>query len=352
VIVPFGGVEIVAPNLHRRFSGVTATIVALIPEQAKSVSIASCGPNLPGSVPRVRLRDVIFGGWRRPPSGRRRIWHARRNDEMILGVLLARVLRQPWKLVFTSAARRDHTALTRFLLRRMDGVIATSEYAGAHLKVPHTVIRHGVDLDRFTPAPDKAAAWAQTGLPGLYGIGAFGRVRAQKGSDLFIAAMLRLLPRYPDWTAVITGLEAIEERPFIDRLKSDVRAAGLEGRIRFLGERPQDEVPLWFRTVSLYVAPMRSEGFGLTPLEAMASGTAVVATKTGAAPLLIAEGETGTLIEPDSLDALVAAIEPFLADPAKAEAFGRAGRAKAVAQHGLAAEAAAINAVYERLNSA
>ncbi len=136
MIVPFGGVEIVAPNLHRRFSGVTATIVALVPEQAKSVSIASCGPNLPESVPRVRLRDVIVGGWRRPPSGRRRIWHARRNDEMILGVLLARVLRQPWKLVFTSAARRDHTALTRFLLRRMDGVIATSEYAGAHLKVP------------------------------------------------------------------------------------------------------------------------------------------------------------------------------------------------------------------------
>ncbi len=83
----------------------------------------------------------------------------------------------------------------------------------------------------------------------------------------------------------------------------------------------QDEVPLWFRTVSLYVAPMRSEGFGLTPLEAMASGTAVVATKTGAAPLLIAEGETGTLIEPDSLDALVSAIEPFLSDPEKAETF-------------------------------
>ena len=68
-------------------------------------------------------------------------------------------------------------------------------------------------------------------------------------------------------------------------------------------------MPGWFRRVSLYVAPMRHEGFGLTPLEAMASATAVVATSTGAAPMLVEDGETGVLIPPNDLEALVAAIE-------------------------------------------
>ena len=50
-----------------------------------------------------------------------------------------------------------------------------------------------------------AAAFAEAGLPGRYAIGCFGRVRAQKGSDVFVEAMCRLLPRYPDFTAVMVG---------------------------------------------------------------------------------------------------------------------------------------------------
>ena len=54
------------------------------------------------------------------------------------------------------------------------------------------------------------SAGAETGLPGKYGVGVFGRVRHQKGSDLFIEAMIRLLPNYPAWTAVVTGLMALQ----------------------------------------------------------------------------------------------------------------------------------------------
>jgi mannosyltransferase len=268
---------------------------------------------------------------------------------MIVGVLLKYLLRQPWKLVFTSAAQRRHSRFTRFLIRRMDHVIATSPQAASYLERPATVIEHGVDLERFQPVPDKSAAWRDTGLPGSHGIGAFGRVRAQKGSDLFVAAMIRLLPKYPSWTAVITGLEAAEEAGFIRKLKEDIAAAGLQDRIRMLGEVPRDEVPLWFRRVSLYVAPMRWEGFGLTTLEAMASGTAVVATRTGASPQIVVENETGNLIPPDDLEALVSAIEPYLADAALALERGRNGRTAAEQRHDIKAEAAAINAVYRKL---
>lgn len=340
----------VAPNLHYRYSGVTASIVAIVPEQAKSLAIASVGPHLPEHVPRIPFRQLLARGWSRPPEGRKkRIWHARRNDEMLIGVLLRHVLRQPWILVFSSVAQRKRTGLTRWLMRRMDAIVSPSEFSAAYCEGPVDIVHHGVDIEKFQPAPDRAAAWAESGLPGKYGIGVFGRVRHQKGSDLFIEAMVRLLPKYPEWTAVVTGLMAAEERTFIDGLKSRIAKAHLENRIVLLGERPQDEVPLWFRRVSLYVAPMRNEGFGLTPLEAMASGAAVVATRTGAAPYLVAEDVSGVIVPPDDLEALVAAIEPFLANPAKAEAFGLAGRHKAVSQHTIANEAAAMNAVYERL---
>jgi mannosyltransferase len=323
---------------------VTSTVTALLPWQKEHIRIAAAGWHVPATVPRVPMWRLILGGWSRP-----RVWHARRNDEMIVGVLLRYVMRQPWKLLFTSAAQRKHTRFTRFLIRSMDHVIATSWQAASYLEREATVIEHGVDLRRFQPAEDRDVAWRETGLPGRYGIGAFGRVRAQKGSDLFVAAMIRLLPKYPEWTAVITGLEAPEEAAFIRKLREDIAAAGLEERIRLLGEVPREEVPLWFRRVTLYVAPMRWEGFGLTTLEAMASGTAVVATRTGASPQIVVEGETGNLIPPDDLEALANAIEPYLANPQLAITRGIAGRAAVESRHDIAAEAAAIHAIYREL---
>jgi mannosyltransferase len=340
-------VLVVAPSLHWRYSGVTSTIIALAPRQAKRLPIAALGPFMPPSIPRLSFGQILTRGWSPPPGRRFRIWHARRNNDMIVGLLLKSVLRQPWRIVFTSAGQRWHTSLTRWLLKRMDAVIATSEAAAAYLQVPSVVIHHGVDTERFHPAEDRAAAWAQTGLAGRFGVGAFGRVRPQKGTDLFVEAMIRLLPRYPDASAAITGLVAAEHQVFAAGLKDRIARAGLADRIVFLGQRPSDEMAAWFRRVSVYVAPMRWEGFGLTPLEAMASGAAVVATRTGAAPQLVADGETGFLTPPDDLEALIAAIEPLLADPARAQAMGRAGRAKAVQRHDIDAEAAAIHSVYE-----
>ena len=92
-------IEVLAPNLKRRLSGVTATIVRLLPVQAESIGIVATGPGLPAHVPCVPLRSVIL------MSGRTcRVWHARRNTEMLLGLVLRHVLRKRLKLVFTSAS--------------------------------------------------------------------------------------------------------------------------------------------------------------------------------------------------------------------------------------------------------
>jgi len=339
----------VTPNLHWRYSGVTSTILALSPHVARLGPIACVGAHLPPETPKIPFRQIFTRGWSRPPRGKNRIWHARRNNEMIVGLLLKHVLRQNWKIVFTWAGQRRQSRFTRWMLRRIDGVIATSEASASYLEVPCVIIHHGVDVSRFQPLADRAAEWRKAGLPGSFGIGAFGRLRAQKGTDVLIEAALRLLPRYPEATLVLTGLITPENQAFVTGLKEKIAAAGLERRILFLGEQPREKMPYWFALVTLYVAPMRWEGFGLTPLEAMASGAAVVATRTGAAARLVAEGETGFLVAPGDVEVLAAAMEPLLADPGQAAQMGARGREKAMARHDIAQEAAKIVAFYEQI---
>ncbi|MDR2154088.1 MAG: glycosyltransferase family 4 protein [Burkholderiaceae bacterium] len=344
--------DAVAANLHRRYTGVTSTVNALVACQCTEMRIAAMGWALAPSIARVPLRQLFTQGWSKPPTFGKRIWHARRNDEMIVGILLRHILRQPWKLVFTSAAQRSHTAFTRFLLRRMDAVIATTTQAAGYLNVPSRVINHGVDLQRFAPAADRENAWRETGLPGRYGIGTFGRIRKEKGTDIFVQSMIELLPRHPDWTAVISGWCAPKDQPFLEQLRQKIAAAGLEKRIVFLGLLPTQEVPAWFRRVTIYVAPMRWEGFGLTPLEAMASAAAVVATRTGAAEILVEHDVTGFIVEPGNFQAVTQAVERLMIHPQRAMQMGIAGRQKAQSAHDLLQEARAINAVYREVGGA
>ncbi|MDC7741451.1 glycosyltransferase family 4 protein [Rhizobium binxianense] len=340
-------VEIIAPNFKRRLSGVTSTIVQLIPCQIRlGIGIATLGPGLPEGLPKLRWRQLL-GLWRPPARRRRRVWHARRNNEMAVGILLRHLLRMPLKLLFTSAAQRRHTAYTKWLIRRMDAVIATSDRSGSFLEVPHTVIQHGVDLSLFHPPETAEDGIAATGLPGRHLIGCFGRVRHQKGTDLFVQAMIKLLPQTPEWTAVVSGRVTAEHSAFGDKLKADVAAAGLSDRILFLGEVP--DIKVWYRRLTLYVAPSRNEGFGLTPLEAMASRTAVVASDAGAYAELIVTGETGSVVAAGDGEALTRAIAPYIADPALAITHGENALRHVTTNFALEKEASAIGAVYNRL---
>jgi mannosyltransferase len=340
-------IEVIVPNLKLRHTGVTSTIAALLPVQARRLKIAAVGFSLPADWPQVSWINLFLHGWQPPRHRPLRIWHARRNNEMFLGLLLRSVLRMPLKLVFTSAALRNHAWLTRILLRQMDRVIATSPEAASHLRVPSKIILHGVDVERHQPLEDREKKWLSTGLPGRHGIGVFGRVRRQKGTDLFVEAMCRLLPHHPDFTAVIIGAVTPGQKLFSEKLKSRVAAAGLSERILFLGELPPPEVRLWMRRMTIVVGPQRWEGFGLVPLEAMASGAAVVATRAGAAHHLVAEGETGYLIPTDNLEALTEKIELLMKDPALAATMGRQGRAHVIEHFTVEREADQIQSVYE-----
>jgi mannosyltransferase len=333
--------QLIVPNLHRRYSGVTATNRMVAPKLAQLFRSAWFGPDAPEMMTRIGVADLLRLRSRRSPV----IWHARRNNEMIVGVLL-RSLGWPLKLVFTSAAQRQHTWITRWLISRMDAIIATSEVSASFLKRKATVIPHGVDTERYAPPANRAAAFRQAGLPGRYAIGCFGRVRAQKGSDVFVEAMCQLLPRFPDFTAVIVGAITPEQSGFAKDLEKRIEAAGLRPRILIMGELPIEEVQRWYQRLTIYVFSSRNEGFGLTLIEAMAAGAALVASRAGAAELVIEDGVSGVLTPPGDVDALVTALEPLMRDPTSAAQMGARARARAIEKFSLDAEAHRIAAVY------
>ena len=337
------GVSVIVPNFKRRLSGVTSTIVQLVPLQARTIGVATLGPGLPDHLPKMRWWQVPLL-LKRPRDGRPRVWHARRNTEMLGGVILRDVFRAPLRLVFTSASQRTHTGWTKFLIARMDAVIATSRKTAAYLDVPNTVIMHGIDTERFRPADDKAQAVRELGLdPSRLYAGCFGRVRHQKGTDLFVDAMIELLPRHPGWSAIVAGRATAQHKAFEDDLKARVVRAGLGERILFVGEHR--DIERWYRALSLYVAPQRWEGFGLTPLEAMASGVPVVAADVGAFSELVVDGETGTIVPPGDLAAMVEAVDGWIAGASGIDARARS-RAIAIARHRLGDEAETLIDVY------
>ncbi len=345
-VEPLSALAVIVPNLHWHYSGVTATNRAVAPRLAKHFPAAWFGPDAPPGIQRLAFADLLalrFGAERQ----RWRIWHARRNNEMLVGLLL-KAFGWPLKLVFTSAAQRHHSWITWAMVARMDAVIATSQASASFLRRPVTVVPHGVDAERYRPAPDRNAEFAVTGLPGKYVIGCFGRVRAQKGTDLFVEAMCRLLPQYPDFSAVIVGPVTRKQRGFASGLAARVQAAGLDARIRFLGEVPIDDVPLWYQRILIYVFTSRVEGFGLTLLEAMSAGAALVASRAGAAEYLISD-DSGVLIPPGDADALVRALEPLLRDPARAAAMGAKARARILAEFTIDAEVEKIAALYRHV---
>lgn len=345
------GIEVLVPNFKRRLSGVTATIVRLVPVQSRMIGLATVGAGLPRDFPHLSFWSLVTLP-RARPGGRPRVWHARRNTEMIGGLALKWLLGKRLKLLFTSASQRRHTRLTKWLIGRMDAVIATSERTASYLERPATVILHGIDAERFHPATreERAVLRRRLGLPqdGVL-VGCYGRIRAQKGTDVFVDAMERLAPGHPGLCALVMGRATERHQGFERDLRRRVAENGLSDRIRFLPEVPVSDMAAWYQVLDLFVAPQRWEGFGLTPLEAMSCGVPVVATTVGAFPELVVDGVTGALVAPGDPAAMAEAVNEWLSDAPRLARGGDAARELVRERFGITTEAKAIVALYHEL---
>lgn len=341
--------NLIVTDMHPRITGVGSTIRTLVPyiHSIEPLTMVS-GRTIPG-IQSLGVWGAIKACLKPPKNKPFRIWHARRNKEMLLGLIIKHLLRSRIRLVMTSCALRRHSWFPRQLLGSMDAVIATSDEAAGFVDNVVATIPHGVDCDRFQPGKDRHAAMQAFGIPGEHGISLIGRIRPEKGTDLFVDAMIRLLPKYPAFTACIAGKATVEHELFHQQLRAKIERAGLSDRIVWFGEVAYDRMPQFHSAMSLCVAPARYEGFGLVPLEAMACGVPVVASQTGCYRDVIQPGVTGSLVPCNDDEALTVALDQLMATPVRLAEMGKAGRASVEQSYSANLEAIRIVDVYHDL---
>ena len=194
------------------------------------------------------------------------------------------------------------------------------------------VVPNGVDATLFHPAPPEPSIRARWGLGNGPVLGFVGGLRRWHGVEALPTLLERLVQRYRGLRLVIVG-----DGPLRGELEHTLKERGLTRSVVFTGSLPHEEVADLIRQFDVALAPYSKpeHAFYFSPLklfEYMACGVPVVAAALGQIAEIVRDGETGLLYPPDELDALTAACDRLLADPALRQ---RLGQAAAKEVHGL-----------------
>jgi phosphatidylinositol alpha-1,6-mannosyltransferase len=187
----------------------------------------------------------------------------------------------------------------------------------------------GVDVDRFTPDADGAAVRRRHGLGEAPVVVCVSRLVARKGQDVLVEGWPRVLARHPGARLLLVG-----GGPAENSLRRTVDRKGLAHSVVLTGPVPAGELAPYYAAGNVFAMPCRTrragldvEGLGMVFLEAAACGRPVVAGTSGGAPEAVQDGVTGHVVDPRSPEVVADTIADLLADPARAAAMGRAGRA-------------------------
>jgi len=205
------------------------------------------------------------------------------------------------------------------------------------------VVANGVDVAAIDAARPGPLVRRELGLPeDVPLIGLVGRLdHWGKGHKELFSAMAQIRERHPVHALIVGG----------GRREAEVRqlaeSLGLGGEVHFLGQRR--DVPDLLNAMDIFVLPSYSEGVSLALLEAMAAGLPVIATAVGGLPEVVEHDKTGVLIPPRDAEALAAALERLLADPAWARELGDHARDHVREHFSLDHLGREINEIYEEL---
>jgi glycosyltransferase involved in cell wall biosynthesis len=270
--------------------------------------------------------------------------HARSAKARFLAPLAARLARVPVTLQtvhgwsFNNAVDRRRPLFVRLerLARKLcDATVLVSQQdlaeglalgvlpPSAVARGEALVIRSGIDLAAVAPldGPARRAFRAAQGVPDTRPvISLVQRLSPPKTPLVFVRALPRILAERPDAVAWIVG-----DGPLAASAEQAVAAAGLAGRVAFLGLRK--DMPDVLSASDVVVHSSIREGLPRVVLEALAVGTPVVATAVGGVPDVVADGVSGLLVPPEDPAALAGAVLATLADPAAAARRVQAGQA-------------------------
>ena len=254
--------------------------------------------------------------------------------------------------VFVAERHAAAGALARRVFRRAGAVTACSDdlhqralALGADPARTETV-PYGVDTTRFAPdASARAGVRASEGLGGAPLLFTAGRLVSKKGFEYLIDAMRLLAPAHSGLQLVIAG-----DGDLGDALRA--RARGLA--VRFVGAQSQDAIARWAAAADVIAVPSirddagNVDGLPNFALEALASGTPVIATVAGGLPQAITDADNGLLVPERDAPALAAAVTRLLSAPDAGRAIGARARARVMQAHTWTRTAERMVAAYAR----
>lgn len=235
-------------------------------------------------------------------------------------------------VTFVTAGFRIHTegaglyrALFRDHLTKIHGRIAISRRArqAAEPYVPgeFRTIPCGIDIGRFQPD----VAPVSERRPGQFRILFVGRLDARKGLDVLLRALPAVLKSLPG-----ARLSVVGRGPLDKQARRTVAELGISSSVEFLGPASPDDLPRLYAGCDVYCAPsLGGETLGIVLLEAMASGTPVVASRIPGYDETVRDGVDGILVPPDEPEALASALVGLLADEPRRAALATAGLVRA-----------------------
>jgi glycosyltransferase involved in cell wall biosynthesis len=219
-----------------------------------------------------------------------------------------------------TAALGIYNHLDRLALKKFDALAAVSDEVSQRLLDTGVLakkiktIANGIDVQAFErgePLP------AISGIGGKV-VGMVARLDLQKGFEYLLRAVRELCNIFYGLTVVIIG-----EGPDRKAIEDMVKEYGLQSNVVLAGQ--QSDMPGVYAAMDVFVLPSLNEGLPMTILEAMAASRPVVATRVGAVPSVIKDGENGLLVEPRDTDGLRNAIASLLADPDLCRRMGERG---------------------------
>lgn len=211
------------------------------------------------------------------------------------------------------------------------------------------VVHDGIQAPRDDLRGGSEVLRRELGLDhGMRVVGTIGRVSEIKAQDVFIRAVPEVLSSLPRTRFLIVGDVFPGHEPYMERLKGLVETLGIGSHVVFTGFHR--DVSDLVRLMDIVVLTTRiPEGLGISLLEAMAAGKAVIATRGGGSGEVVTDGVTGLLVPPGDFRSLGRAVVGLLSSDSLREKMGQEGKRRAAEKFSIHETVSAVHNIYEEV---